>query len=454
MVNCDTAYVMSPKPEDKEAASVTAVEYIETLDKLEKEARELMPFDPTECTYNMGELRQPVFACVTCGETNGEQIGVCYSCSIQCHSTHDIVELFSKRNFVCDCGTTKMSKTPNGACKLRIMKRDEPHTVEAPKTGYSNTLTSNKHVLELPAEDIPSLSNIYNQNFGGVFCSCLARYNPLEETGNMLQCYFGFACGEDWFHDECILGYKPGTIRQDREAHEKGSGKNILNSLPPPGEDATSEVKSKKDDLNKVYSVPHFPNLEDFDQFICWKCVSKFKHIFKEFGTDIIVKTMPHFDEIESVDEWKRRYNNLHSSEEGEVPKNKKIKIDPQYEVPYSIFLCINFRDKLKQLQESLPEDSKLSGFLRNHEYLYSDDPIFENPEDEGEESTVGSLYNLGTDALLSMPRDQAIEGLQAYEKISSKLKEFFKPFAEQGKVVTEDEVRDFFSDMKKEDKK
>lgn len=48
-------------------------------------------------------------------------------------------------------------------------------------------------------------------------------------------------------------------------------------------------------------------------------------------------------------------------------------------------------------------------------------------------------------EALDSLPRDRAIESIQAYDKIRSKLREFFKPFAEQGKIVTEDEVRNFF---------
>ena len=127
---------MSPKREEEESDSLTAVDYIKTRDKLEKEARELMPFDPSECTYGKGELRQPIFACITCSDENNEEIGVCYSCSIQCHSSHELVELFTKRNFVCDCGTTKMSKTIDGGCKLRLKREENERRPSIQKTNY------------------------------------------------------------------------------------------------------------------------------------------------------------------------------------------------------------------------------------------------------------------------------------------------------------------------------
>ena len=85
--------------------SVTAVEFLENQLKLEKEAREALPYEPDTCTYPQA-LRQLVFACLTCRLANDDaDIGVCYSCLIQCHSTHELVELFSKRNFVCVCGS-------------------------------------------------------------------------------------------------------------------------------------------------------------------------------------------------------------------------------------------------------------------------------------------------------------------------------------------------------------
>ncbi|KAK6205019.1 putative zinc finger in N-recognin-domain-containing protein [Scheffersomyces amazonensis] len=439
----------------KSEESITAVDYIHNQEELEKEARQLMPFEPDECTYIKGELRQPVFACLTCSkQNNNTPIGICYSCSIQCHSTHELVELFSKRNFVCDCGTERMKNTVNGACKLR-----SSITNEKPRSRSSSGVF--KRSLELPADDIPASSNEYNQNYQGLFCSCKKTYNPLEESGNMIQCYFGFVCGEEWYHEECILGYKAGTFKSQTS---KNHGINILDKLPPPAEDAETEQSFTEDNSSDDVKVPYFPNLETFDSFICWKCVSKFDSVFKELVTDkdIVIAIRPHFDHILNVDEWKRKYQQFeleHSKQDNET-SSKRIKLEDKVEhhtredIPYSVFLNFEFRTKLNQLMEILNPDTKVYQFLINNDYLYKDDPVYEPPEevsdDEGS-STTGSLLDLGSEALSSLPREQAIEGLQAYDKIRSKLRDFFKPFAEQGKIVTEEEVRDFFAKVKEE---
>lgn len=98
----DPPHTMSNKEKASDGLqeSLTAIDYINQQEELEREARILMPFDPNECTYELGELRQQVYACLTCSRTNDNQpIGVCYSCSIQCHSKHELVELFTKRSF-------------------------------------------------------------------------------------------------------------------------------------------------------------------------------------------------------------------------------------------------------------------------------------------------------------------------------------------------------------------
>ncbi|AMD21905.1 HFR050Wp [Eremothecium sinecaudum] len=150
---------------------LSARDYISQQEALEQEARELMPWDPTTCTYSMGALRQPIFACRTCGN-----IGVCYSCSIQCHTECDLVELFEKRNFSCDCGTERQVSELK-TCQLR--KNTTP--------------------------DIPDYSNRYGQNFRGLFCSCHSEYDP-SSSMVMVQCLLGLECNEDWYHDYCVLG--------------------------------------------------------------------------------------------------------------------------------------------------------------------------------------------------------------------------------------------------------
>ena len=63
---------------------------------LEQESRDTLPFDPTICSYELGHLRQPIYACKTCPLTTSG--GFCGACSVSCgHSSHELVELFHRR---------------------------------------------------------------------------------------------------------------------------------------------------------------------------------------------------------------------------------------------------------------------------------------------------------------------------------------------------------------------
>ncbi|GEQ68248.1 hypothetical protein JCM33374_g1915 [Metschnikowia sp. JCM 33374] len=467
-----------PAPNVPEDDSVTAVDYLETQLQLEKEAREAMPYEPDTCTYPQ-TLRQLVFACLTCSRANkNAPVGVCYSCSIQCHSTHELVELFSKRNFVCDCGTCRMQN--GSACAIRT-RQNHDHTslsrnqiprmrsgsVSAGVGSFSSSSSSSRPFssLSLPsATDIESSGNSYNQNFAGKFCSCEQVYNPIQETQTMHQCYLGDACGEDWFHQECILGYEPGIFHQKAFV---GTAENKLDDLPPPGMDAASETVAKlakepSPDPDAEPTVPHFPDLSSFGEFICWKCVAKHKDAFDDLCgyTDIVVSTKPHFAAVPSADAWFSLNTNLQGED-----KNRQVEDDPPAKrqklhsfipgsrangVPYSVFLAENTSSRLLSLKSSLPP-SPLRKLLTNFDFLVNEDPIYQPEEDDvaSNQASEGSLYDLGSNALSSLPIPQALEGLQAYDVMKEKLQGFFKDFVDQKKVVTEEEVRDFFGKMK-----
>ena len=53
-----------------------------------------------------------------------------------------------------------------------------------------------------------------------------------------------------------------------------------------------------------------------------------------------------------------------------------------------------------------------------------------------------------GTKALESLPRTQAINGIVAFQALSTRLKGFFQGFVESQKVVTEEDVKGFFAEM------
>ena len=157
-----------------EEPSVTMLDVLEEEQMLEEEyAAVLGASDEKSCTYIQGAVkRQALYSCLTCcpeGRNDLEKCaGICLACSYQCHENHELVELYTKRNFRCDCPT---GKTGSNRCTLN---------------------GSLKQPEKLNAE------NTYNQNFQGLYCSCHRPYPDPERTTEevMLQCII---C-EDWFH--------------------------------------------------------------------------------------------------------------------------------------------------------------------------------------------------------------------------------------------------------------
>lgn len=68
--------------------------------------------------------------------------------------------------------------------------------------------------------------------------------------------------------------------------------------------------------------------------------------------------------------------------------------------------------------------------------------------------SAEKSLHDLGMQAFSSLPRDQAIDGLQAYGVLREKVMAFLRPFAEGGQVVTKDAITEFFEAQREERRK
>eukprot|EP00898_Chlorokybus_atmophyticus_P004590 jgi/Chlat1/5131/Chrsp33S05133 len=146
---------------------LTAAEYLEQAREAEEQANAVLGGDDgKECTYPRGYLtRQAVFVCRTCTPEGGA--GVCLACASSCHAGHDVLELWTKRRFRCDCGNSKF-----GRFKCSLMN---------------------------DARDAVNSDNQYNHNFNGLYCTCNRPYpdpDLEEEEEDMLQCC---VC-EDWFH--------------------------------------------------------------------------------------------------------------------------------------------------------------------------------------------------------------------------------------------------------------
>ena len=137
-------------PKWRVAMSNTLRELLASQDELVREAALALPHSFSQCTYNLGYIRQAVYLCLTCTTPRG----ICYPCSVACHTDHEQVELFPKRRFRCDCPTGALSHP----CGLH--KRPEEMNVD----------------------------NAYGQNFEGRFCRCGRTYDAHTEVETMIQC--------------------------------------------------------------------------------------------------------------------------------------------------------------------------------------------------------------------------------------------------------------------------
>ena len=238
--------------------SQTASQFIDNQLQLEADAREALPYAFDRCTQPLGPLRQNLFSCLTCNPPPNSSsdpftpAAVCYSCSIACHGEHTLVELFNRRNFTCDCGTTRLPST--SPCTLRI----------DPATGMKGPVHS----------QVPAKGNSYNQNCRNRFCGCGEIYNAQEEKGTMYQC-LGLTseeeggCGEDWWHPECVVGLGRDWART--RARAEGENQPNSDGIDDAGPDRPLP--------------PGFPQEDSFETFICYKCMDKNPWLKKYAGT-------------------------------------------------------------------------------------------------------------------------------------------------------------------------
>ncbi|KAK6514182.1 hypothetical protein TWF506_008592 [Arthrobotrys conoides] len=372
---------MEPETESSpEAAGIsqTAQDYIDAQRQLEIEAREILPYSFDACTKPLGPLRQLIFACMKCTSNGSSPAGICYSCSISCHGSHgELVELFSKRNFECDCGTTRM---PGSCCNLRKIQ-----------------------------EDIPAQANSYNQNFRNLFCQS-ERYEAESELGTMYQCFLGDCCGEDWFHDRCILG-------------------SLSDGSADFSEDDSGDIQG-------------FPDEDSFEYFICWRCVSANSWLLRYAGTPGFLEPVVRREVADACPgqssdaaiSRKRKANDI-SSDDNSAKADSEPAIRaggpsiadpgasieagftqpctiPHNERPdlanmkVSLFLRSDFRDHLCQCVSCLEK-------IKNHRCLLEEETTYEPPLDSDAGESIGhdSLLDAGEKALSTIDRIRAIGG-------------------------------------------
>ncbi|KAI0536428.1 hypothetical protein GGR58DRAFT_394383 [Xylaria digitata] len=469
----------------KSQDSQTAADFIRDQMQLEADAREALPYSIKNCTGPLGPLRQNVYACLTCNPPPGNPddpfnpAGVCYSCSVQCHGDHELVEIFQKRNFTCDCGTTRFK--PDQPCTLRVN----------PDTNTRGDVHSGR----------PDPNNKYNQNFRNRFCSCSVDYSPHEQKGTMFQClglgtHETGGCGEDWYHPGCLVGQGP---KWYEKLPTQNPSKSINGStLAPIAEDAaqetsngchTNDTEIVEDEDGDVPLPEGFPDEEDFDLLLCYKCVEAYPWIKRYAGTSGFLPAVflrkPDEEAGEPSATKKRKLEDASSNNaicepskriksgldadgEGDlsdpatseqvkkedvndttVPKTSECRLMSLAPTPngvFSIFTKADFRDHICHCPLCFPN-------LKPHPQLLEQEEEYEPSlsEDSGNGSThgSGSLYERGESALKNVDRVRAIEGVMAYNNLKEKLKPFFQQFAESGKAIGAEDIKEYFAKLR-----
>lgn len=463
--------------------SQTAADFIVSQLSLEAEAKEALPYQFDTCTKPLGPLRQSVYACLTCAPppaSKAQQFtpaGVCYSCSISCHGEHNLVELFSKRDFVCDCGTSRLSNS-NTPCSLRFNEA----------TGRKGGVTG----------EPPRQGNKYNQNFQGIFCGCGEEYDPEKEKGTMFQCLgLGIVedggCGEDWWHPECLMG-----LPRTKHAVKPKTEDNVaLGTVQEESEDTTGIIDASHEEHkveDEALFPEGFPPEDDFDHLICYKCVDAFPWIKQYAGSTGFLPAVPAQPTTMTtadsggqgsigttsvplqVPESKKRKAD-HASEDSQdskkvrttigtsettstaavigsnlTPKHANLPSPPSGSV--SLFINEDFHEHMCRCSECFPRLSK-------HPQLLEEEEAYEPPVSEsdvaehgngsiaGHSVNSGSLLDRGEAALSSIDRVRAIEGVMAYNHVRDKVKAFLQPFAESGQPVGAEDIKTYFAKLR-----
>lgn len=431
---------------------------------------------------------------------------MCYACSVQCHGEHELVEIFQKRNFTCDCGTTRIPAT--SPCTLR--------------TNSETNTRGGVHSEE------PDANNKYNHNFRNRFCGCECDYDPFQQKGTMFQC-LGLGtketggCGEDWYHPGCLVGMGPlwfekmKTPKKAANGHRNGAlaaiaedaegtpGKGENGEKPAASDSAAQTNESAvranesavidEDEEDEPPMPPGFPNEDDFDGFICYKCVDSNPWIKAYAGTSGFLpavllnhnqpptetsdqttsKKRKAEDDAEETSETKRVKSDDESAKETtELPSDTVTASKPTTETvstedrpadcklpklaetapplrdgSFSIFFKEGFRDRFCRCSACYRQ-------LNSHPQLLEEEEVYEPPLTEdnasqhgGSTHGSGSLLERGESALRNVDRVRAIEGVMAYNHLKEKLKPFFQQFAESGEAVGAEDIKAYFAKLR-----
>jgi len=109
------------------------------------------------------------------------------------------------------------------------------------------------------------------------------------------------------------------------------------------------------------------------------------------------------------------------------------------YETAGDLFLSDGWRERWCRCDNCLLQ-------LQKYPWLLEEEETYTPPEDPDSKM---SLEELGLRALSSLPRDKALDSIRAFNEMRDNLLNYLRPFAQEGKVVSEQDVAAFFEALK-----
>uniref|UniRef100_A0A0A9XU37 Putative E3 ubiquitin-protein ligase UBR7 n=1 Tax=Lygus hesperus TaxID=30085 RepID=A0A0A9XU37_LYGHE len=366
----------SRAPEVDDENTMTLDEVLEEELQLENDANAVLgPSDDKNCSYDKGYIpRQALYSCKTCKKGSHGEAGICLACSYHCHEGHDLVELYTKRFFRCDCGNKKFGELK---CNLA------------------------------PNKEAENEANIYNQNFQGLYCVCSRPYpDPEDEVSDdMIQCCI---C-EDWYHSRHLNTETPG---------EENYAEMICESC-------TKRL--------------------GFLQYYSGLIVSKVGKPQGPSEGSVDVVSVPAEDAAKTTEET---IADTPTGTKSDKAVECKIKAGKQNDFKAgATFWPNNFRSLLCTCPEckEMYADLKVSWITDENDTVQAYE---EKGKTVGENGSKPSQYEQGMKALSELNRVQQIEAILNYNDLKSNLKTYLAKFAETKKVVREEDIREFFSQM------
>lgn len=396
--------------EDLDETSVTMLDVLAQEKELEEESAAVLGgSDEKFCTYPKGYIkRQALYSCLTCCPDARNDLtkgaGICLACSYQCHEHHELIELYTKRNFRCDCPTERL-----GGKKCTFVTENES--------------TSATGTIETSMKLDKNHENEYNQNFSGLYCTCKRPYPDPEDTiqDEMIQCIM---C-EDWYHT-----------------------RHLNTSAPSP--DMYSEMICG--DCMNAYSF-----LRDYAGIAVNKIAATAENHDVSITTEDDEKLKSELDKsISEIMNITPDSSDEQLNECGE-PFAKRTKLDESINICKRPILGSNYKKGAvfwpENWRKTLCSCPTCSTMYSNQKASFLLDPedTVQFYEENGLKKVRETDYDRGLRALSSMERTQQIDAITEYNKMKDKLKEFLHTFVVNQKVVTEEDINRFFQGMKNE---